>query len=136
MGFIYDFFNPLYRFYSFFDFKEKTIIDIIETRMINFFDHIYFDKKYTADYLSKVQYILGDKNLSDICKYEAGLFRNESEQWTYLSECYKEFLKKGLFISNFKAVNIINYMHSSINKIIEFEDKIISGSSYIDLEIL
>ncbi len=136
MGFIYDFFNPFYRFYSFFDFKEKTIIDIIETRMINFFDHISYDKKYTADYLSEAQYILGDKNLSDICKYEASLFRNESEEWTHLSECYKEFLKKGLLISNFKAVNIINYMHSIIRKIIEFEDKIISDSSNIDLEIL
>lgn len=127
-GFIYDLFNPLYKFYSFFNFKEKTILDMIEARMINFFDHIAYDKKYTAEYLSDGQYILNDKNLSNICKYEASLFCGEAENWTKLSKSYNEFLRKGFLISNYKAVNIINNMDKIMESIIELEDKIISSS--------
>ena len=128
-SFIYDFFYPLYKFYSFFNFKEKTIFDMIAARMINFFDHISYDKKYTTEYLSEAEYRLNDKNLSNICKYEANLFNYETENWTKLSKSYNEFLSKGFLISNFKAINIIKDMDKTIKSIIELEDKIINGSN-------
>jgi len=124
-GFYYDFFNRLYKIYSFFNPKEKTIFDMIAKRVISFFDHISYDKKYTVNYLSEAQYILEDKNLSNICKYEASLFNSEAENWTKLANCYSEFLSKGFLISNFKAKNIINNMDKIMEYIVELECEII-----------
>lgn len=127
-GFFYDFFNLFYKIYLLFNFKEETIFDMIATRLINFFDHVSYDKKHTAEYLHQAKYILQDELLSNICEYEANLFSNEAENWTKLSNCYFEFLSKGFLLSDFNARNIISDMYEIMGLVVEAENKIISDS--------
>ena len=129
-GFVYDFLNRIYNIYLRFQPYEKNIFDMIMKRLISFFDHVSYDKKYNAEYLKEASESLQNETLRNLCSYEADLFERESENWTKLSSCYSEFLNKGVFISNFKANNLMDHMDNAIDNIIKIEQEIITYSIY------
>jgi hypothetical protein len=92
--------------------------DAVEAFTIDEYRRIAIEKNYTARFLYR------NSNMSNICRYEAMLFENESMYWNELSSNYSIFMKKGIFLSLPRTISIVNRMHYSVFKIIEIEDAI------------
>ena len=56
------------------------------------------------------------------------LLREESEYWEELSDYYKIFLRKGMFLTKLRANIIMNKMEETMEKIILIEQEIINNS--------
>ena len=82
------------------------------------FEAIAEQKQQTAKFLNI------NKNLSDICEYEALLFENEAKLWESLASCYSVFMRRGIFLSNFRATFIVSRMNNIMGKVLEIEETI------------
>jgi hypothetical protein len=61
-----------------------------------------------------------------LCKNQSNLLRNESELWRELSQFYNIFLRKGIYLSDIRAIYIMNKMEQLIKEIIDIEELLVA----------
>ena len=105
---------------SIIDPRHPNVFDILLTGKTSPFADIANVKWDVADYLqnSSIQ--------PDLCKNQSNLLKNESELWHGLSQYYNIFLKKGTYLSDIRAIYIMNKMAQLINEIIDVEEALIA----------
>jgi len=101
--------------------NNPSIFDILNVSEMTNFENILMEKKHMAKYLTEISVY----NAS--LKKEADLFKQDAENWTIISDCYKEFLNKGFFLSLTRANYLMNKMESTMKNIISIEESIING---------
>jgi hypothetical protein len=87
----------------------------------NPFAEIRQEKIHVADYLQQNTFH------QDLCLQQAQLLLNESIIWDNLAIDYKQFLRKGRLLPQFRANQIIESMKNSMEKIIKIESTILEG---------
>ena len=80
------------------------------------------EKNFVADYLENCSFY------PDLCKNHSDFLRQESEYWEKLSDYYKIFMRRGIYLSEFRADYIMNHMENIMDKVLIVEQKIIDTS--------
>ena len=98
---------------------HPNVFDIILNAVENPFDDIAKDKQHTASYLanSTIQ--------PSQCHNQSQLLFQEADQWNHLADDYTQFLKKGLFLSNIRAQNIMKSMNQCAQDILTIEEELL-----------
>ncbi len=99
---------------------HPNIFDIIMAGKEDPFEDIAAGKNHAADFL---EHCLIHQSL---CENQSVLLRNESKYWHELSEYYTIFLRKGMFLSDLRAVYILSRMEAVVQDIIGIEETIIT----------
>ena len=102
---------------------HPNVFDILLAGKTSPFDDIANVKRDVAEYLqnSTIQ--------PSLCKNQSNLLRNESLLWHELAQYYTIFLKKGIYLSDLRAIHIIKNMEQLMSDIIAIEEAIIIASS-------
>lgn len=102
--------------------SHPNIFDILLVSKQSPFEDIASLKEDVADYLqnSTIQ--------PSLCKNQSNLLRYESNLWHELSQYYIIFLKKGIYLSDIRAIYIMKKMEQFMNEIIETEEALITQS--------
>ena len=109
----------------------QKLCSIIDPRHPNVFDILLAGKTSPFADIANVKWDVADylQNSSiqpGLCKNQSNLLRNESEQWRGLSKYYNIFLRKGIYLSDIRAIYIMNKMEQLIKKIIDIEEALIA----------
>ena len=99
---------------------HPNIYDMIVAGKQDPFNEIAAAKKHVAQFLATCMVYPG------LCKNQSVLLHSESEQWHNLSTYYGIFVRKGLFLSNLRAVHVMNAMQQLMNDIIPLEQALIT----------
>jgi hypothetical protein len=120
--------TPTYMIYKLFDkiFPEIVNISDFESTMVYYYQ-LVLEREDISRYLEDLQYEIEDENLSEICKNDSILLKQEADNYTKIAEYYSEFHKKGVFLTFPKAIQIINKMKEKIEEIIQIEETIIGN---------
>ena len=101
---------------------HPNIFDIVMAGRQSPFVDIAAIKSDVAEYLQNCSI------QPSLCKYQSNLLRNESALWYDLAGFYNIFLRKGMFLSDIRAFQILHTMHTTMNDIIEIEETLIASS--------
>lgn len=99
--------------------NKSTIFNFYKVGNENPFERIADEKKQTADYLEKSNFY------SEFSNNQSNLLRKEIRLWFNLSDYYKIFMRRGVFLSLFRANILLEKMENSIDEIIIIEQKLI-----------
>ena len=84
------------------------------------FESIAIQKCYNSKFLKE------NKNFSNVCEYEAMLFKEEAKLWYKLGSFYSVFLRRGITLSGPRALLIITRMKNTLERIIEIEEALLN----------
>jgi hypothetical protein len=121
IGFNFTLIEKLHKMFSIFNFAKPNIFDIFIIGKIDSFEDIAAEKNHIADYLEDSHFY------PNICEKHASLLREEAEKWDQLSDYYKVFMRRGIFLSKYRANNIMKQMETLIDEIILIEEEIINS---------
>lgn len=121
-GFNYTFMERMEKLFSVLSPNKPNIFDIFMVGRENAFEYIAAEKNLVAGYLENSEFY------PDISVNHSHLLREESEYWEELSDYYKVFLRKGMFLTKLRANIIMNKMEETMEKIILIEQEIINNS--------
>ena len=121
-GFNYTFMETMEKLFSVLSPNKPNIFDIFMVGRENAFEYIAAEKNLVADYLENSEFY------PDISMNHSHLLREESEYWEELSDYYKVFLRKGMFLTKLRANIIMDKMEETMEKIILIEQEIINNS--------
>ena len=105
---------------SILDSHHPNIFDILLAGKVTPFTDIANIKRDVSEFLqnSSIQ--------PSLCKNQSNLLRNESELWRELAHYYSIFLRKGIYLSDIRAIYIMNKMEQLIKEIINIEEALIA----------
>jgi len=98
---------------------QPNIFDIFMVGEEDPFESIADEKKHVADYLEQCTFY------PDLCSNQSKLLREDAKNWYNLSNYYKIFLRKGMFILPSRGEFVMNNMYHIANKIVSIEESII-----------
>jgi hypothetical protein len=109
----------------------QKLCSIVDPRHPNVFDILLAGKTSPFADIANVKWDVADylQNSSiqpGLCKNQSNLLRNESELWRELSHYYNIFLKKGIYVSDIRAIYIMNKMEQLLKEIIDIEEALIA----------
>ena len=102
---------------------NPNIFSILKIGNRNPFEDIAAGKNYVADYLETCPFY------TDLCINQSRLLRLEAENWNELSNLYEIFLRRGIFLSTYRGILVINDMERLVKKIIDIEEEMINEAS-------
>jgi Mg2+ and Co2+ transporter CorA len=110
-----------------------TFCSIINPRHPNVFDILLAGKQSPFADIAAIKSNVADylQNCSiqpSLCKNQSDLLRNESARWHELSNYYNIFLRKGIFLSDVRAIQVMNNMDKLVREIIDIEEALIAQS--------
>jgi hypothetical protein len=123
------YFNPfMNKFFTFLDMFYPNVFKMSDWQAFtNYYNQISIEKHNISQYLLEKSFSFSNVTMRDLCKYEADLLEQESENWTILGEYFNKFMKKGISMPLIQALIIINNMKIIVEKIIKIQGAIIEG---------
>ena len=115
--------ETLYRLYSTLYPNRPNIFTFFMIGEVNPFESIAAEKNHVADYLENCPFY------PNLCKNQSSLLRNEADKWNELSQFYKVFLRRGIYLTTYRAELILDNMEKIAKKIIGIEETIIDEAS-------
>lgn len=103
--------------------KIPSIFDILIVGQENPFENIAKEKQIIAEYLEQSVFY------PDLCKNQSLLLKQELELWYDLSDYYKVFMRRGIFLFELRANILMNKMENTMDKIILIEQQIINEAN-------
>ncbi len=111
----------MYKLFSVLYPQKVNIFDILMIGIEDPFKAIAIGKEHTAAYL---QHCPVQPN---VCKNQSILLRQEAEKWNEISKKYTVFLRQGVFLSDLRAILLMNKIQNLMEEIIDIEETIITA---------
>jgi hypothetical protein len=121
-GLNYTLTSMMQRFFSILFPNKPNLFDIFMVGKKDSYASIAAEKKFVANYLEKCQFY------PEICRKHSSLLIEESKYWNELSYYYKTFMRRGIYLSQPRAVYLMSRMEKTIDRIISIEQEIIDTS--------
>ncbi len=102
--------------------NHPSIFDIFMVGNIDPYESIAAEKIHCAKYLEHNIFY------TELGKKQASLLTEESDIWVTLSNYYKVFMRRGNYLSSFRAENLIEKMEKTMQNIVTLEQSIIDES--------
>jgi hypothetical protein len=99
---------------------KANIFDILMVGAEDPFKAIAIGKEHTAAYLQRCPVH------PNVCKNQSILLRQEAEKWNEVSKKYTVFLRRGVFLSDMRAILLMNKMEKLMEDIIDIEEALIT----------
>ncbi len=119
-GFLYSFREILQKILDIIRPGNPNIMSIFMIGEDNPFDAIAQEKIHVSHYLQNTTFH------QNLCINQSILLIQEAEIWIHLGQLYKNFLRKGHFISPDKAIEIIQTMKISTESVLNIENRIVN----------
>ena len=122
-GFNFTVIDILYRLFLKLTPNRPSIFDIFIVPQENSFEGISKEKQEISEYLEQSIFY------PDFCKNQSILLKQESELWHDLSNYYKVFMRRGIFLLELRSNILMNKMENTIDKIILIEQQLINEAN-------
>lgn len=119
-GFIYSFRELLQKILDIIRPGKPNLMSIFMIGEDNPFEEIAKEKIHVSHYLQNSTFY------QNLCINQSSLLNQEADIWLHLGQLYKNFLRKGYFISTNKATEIIQAMKISTESILHIEKRIVN----------
>ena len=122
-GLRYTIIETLYKLFNKIQPDQPNVMSIYIIGEDNPFSAISQEKNHVADYLQKNPFY------TDLCYNQTLLLRREADKLVELGQYYKQFLRKGYMLSNFKSEQLMQTMETLMQDVIIIESSIIQEFS-------